>query len=86
MKGLTTPESDALTYMAWNSESCDGAHSSAPEPAPFTYETYVALKARGLLSEYTCAAGCVHVEITALGREAKRIADIVASGGPTCPT
>jgi hypothetical protein len=39
------------------------------------------LKARGLLEEYTCRAGCVHVAITPLGRSAKNIADIIARGG-----
>ncbi len=87
MKGLTTPENDALSYMLGDPPGCGGECSgSPPQPAQFSYETYIALKARGLLADFTCAAGCVHVQITPLGRTAKNIADIIAKGGPACPT
>jgi hypothetical protein len=79
MKGLTVPENDALTLLAGDAASCDGEHGELPY-APVSYETYVALKDRGLVYEYTCRAGCIHMGITALGRTAKYVADIVARG------
>lgn len=82
MKGLTPVEYDAMAFMAGEPPPCDGeGDHSDMQDAPFTRETYEALKARGLIEDYTCRAGCVHVAITALGRSAKNIADIIARGG-----